>query len=148
MSGIQANWGIGDTTLSNSSAAAVRQIRQLQSNGTVIDLTESPDEIQGELARLTAKEGRFEANGLSCDLKWEQGHRLMGGTSLSCFECPNFTEDPEDPRTVVCRVGRRQESLVDQLQAAVAVETLDEAYIEAVERDIEHCEALAEAVAT
>lgn len=141
---VQANWHVGDLDLPE--VDPLRQIQELKSAATMIDLTRSPAEIHADLRRLTAKEGRFDSQcDLRCDIKWEPTHKLMGGDAKSCYTCPHFTDSRDEGRTALCTLGRRQEDLIGVLTSVRASEALDAAYVAAVERDVNACEELAEA---
>lgn len=141
---LQANWHVGDLVLPD--VDPLQQMSQLQSDATVIDLTGTTGEIEARIAESVEKEGRYEEScGLSCALKWKSDHRLMGGRATSCHVCPQFTQNPDEARMLVCRLGRRQERLLDALEARKTAEALEREFIEAVERDLDASEELAEA---
>lgn len=100
-------------------------ISELKSNATVIDLSRSEPEIHADLRKSLAAESHYDRNGLSCDLKWTEDN----GQRNPCDTCPHYTErtTDTDALAVLCRLGRGQNRLLDELGAIRATERLDEA---------------------
>lgn len=118
--------------------------------GVKVDVTGTADEIHAEMAELVNKEGRYATYaGIECGLKWGAGHAIMGGTVLSCYTCPNYTEYKEGVLGGVCRVGRQQEDLVAMLEAIQREEadSLDAELARHFSDEIEFGAELAEALA-
>lgn len=141
MTGVQANWHLSE--LGDASA----ELNALLSSAEVIDTSRSITELESELSGLITKEGRYWQNAdLSCDLKIQPRHAIMGGSELSCFACPLYTEDKMEARSLICALGRQQETIVKQMQAihtAVSLETeLASAYRDDIGSAIELADAL------
>lgn len=140
---VQANWHISDLVLPDLDPMA--EIEQLKSGATPLDLAGDEATLNEELRRLVEKESRFaEYAGVSCDLKWAPGHVLVGGATNTCFACPEYTEDPDNARSRICALGRRQEGVLAGLKALDEHATLDEELAAAFMRDIEACGELGE----
>jgi hypothetical protein len=145
-----ADWHLGDLDdLSDFNLGdPMEQIRQLQSEGTLVDLNRSAPDVSADLQRSILKEGRMSSQaGIECDLKWEPGHYLMGGSETSCRTCPFFTENPERPLSVLCRIGREQEDLVSELHVIQGNGSLDDELWAAYSRDMDAVEELVQAAA-
>jgi hypothetical protein len=61
-----------------------------------------------------------------------------------CYdECPEYTTDyAHEARALLCALGRRQNDLLDALDASRAADALDEALVAAYERDMAETAAL------
>lgn len=144
MSGtITANWHLGDLDLTGDDPES--DIMDLKRSATVIDLTRGRPEINERLDVLADRESRLAAQGTECELKWKPEHRLMGGHGPSCYTCPHFTQSGDDPCSNVCRIGREQTDLLEELAAVSDLDGLDRELADALTRDIGACEELAEA---
>jgi hypothetical protein len=123
------------------------EIAQLKSEGVELDLTRSVEEIHEALARSLGREASFMAGGVipACDLKWQSDHIINGGRSRSCFRCPLYTADTDDLKSSVCREGRLQEELVNEMRAVLECDSLDAELIHRFESDLEEYAELAEA---
>lgn len=137
----QANWNLTDLVLPEGDP--MREISELKSNAKVIDLTRGEPEIFADLQASLVRESRFDQIGLRCDLKWT----VDGGQRNPCDSCPHFmTDTTEDARGVLCRLGRAQNRLLDELGAVKAAERLDEALVAAYEADGAACDELVAAL--
>jgi hypothetical protein len=131
---------------------AVAEIAQLQSEAAVIDLSRSEAELTDELAALVTKEGLYAARSvdehgkpLECALKWQDHHVLMNDEgTLSCFNCPFYTESKMEARSLICALGREQEDVTEALRGLKIADSLDAELAAAYGRDIEAYSELAE----
>lgn len=119
----QANWNLAALVLPEGDP--MDAITELKSSATVIDLSRDEAEIHADLKRSLIAESRYDANGLSCDLKWTEDN----GQRNPCDTCPHYRErtTETDAMAVLCRLGRSQNALLDELAAVKATERLDEA---------------------
>lgn len=74
------------------------------SSGVTLDLTASEEELGIVFVGLLRREGRLLHQGITCQLK-------DGGQD--CLHCPAATLDPEESRSVLCRLGK-DESTVEK----------------------------------
>lgn len=151
-SAVRANWHLGDLDLpqDDSSPFDVTEV------GKPIDISATEAQLRAELLASIETEGRMyalflhpqtmEEGYVSCDVKWDLGHRLMGGSRLSCFTCPHYTEDEMAPRANICALGRQQESTLTHMEALADHGSLDDELAEAFARDADAADELAEAV--
>lgn len=78
--------------------------------GTPIDLALRPEQVRERFGFQMQREGRLEQMGITCDLKWAEGH--------DCRACPvSQAASKEDMLGILCRVGVKQYDLVDALTA-------------------------------
>lgn len=143
---VQTNWHLGDLELPDDTDP-MAEIAQLKS-GEAIDLIRDEEAVEAEFqATLRREAGIFNFDGTTCKLKWKASHRIAGGSGPSCFTCRHYrgdaTGEANDSRAAVCRIGREQEGLVAELEAIRCKGQLDTAVIEAVERDVDLCTAMA-----
>lgn len=134
---IRANWHVADLDLPDGDP--MTEMSQLQSEGTVIDLTATGASLQSSLQAQLRLEGRVTNRGDGCELKWEDRHVLQGGGSFSCYTCPHFSDE-----RLICRVGRKQMDLIEQLAALRIVDSLETEIAAAHARHIEECVELAD----
>lgn len=150
MSGItQANWHLDALDLSEDDDPA-GDIMALKATADVIDLTRDRAAVQADLDRLAAREARMADNvgvdgmvGVECELKWKPEHKLMGGHGPSCYTCPHFTADGDNARSAICRIGREQHDLIEELGVTTTLDALDAELVAMVARDIDAAEELA-----
>ncbi len=146
---LRANWHLGAIDdLTAASGDPMADIAELAEVGQVVDLSRSEAELVEELEGSLTHEGRFweYADGLECKLKWLPEHVLQGGTGNSCFTCPHYTEDRDDPRSLICKLGRQQEQLVEGIDAVRTADAIDWAMVTAFESDLSSTEEMAEAL--
>lgn len=118
---VRADWHLGDLELPSGDPVMIQDMAD------VIDLSGSEAVIYEELKALLEEEAlTSKLWGVECDMKWESGHRLMGGSRSSCFTCQHFTQDEGNNRTLICRIGREQELTVARLGSARESESLDD----------------------
>lgn len=123
------------------------EIAQLKSEGTVIHLTRTMEEILADLHDTLDHEGRYAENvKLECPLKWRKDHALMGGHGNSCYRCPSYTEDKQTPRSLLCTIGRRQEDLCEEMRTVQAPQFLDRELVTAHCRRVDAGQELADAL--
>ena len=72
------------------------------STGLVMDLTASEEEMASVFVEMLRREGTLFNRGITCKLK-------DGGQD--CLHCPAATLDPEEPRSVLCRLGKDESAL-------------------------------------
>lgn len=150
---VRADWHFDalEQALADEDADPAGEIAQLKSEGTVIDLTATRtlDDVQRDLNALLKKEGRYADNAhLECPLKWEKGHRLMGGQANSCYRCPQYTENREQARSLLCSLGRQQEDLCEEMTQVMVPQKLDLELVAAYCRRIDAGQELADALLT
>jgi hypothetical protein len=128
MSRARANWHFADLVL--PAGDPMQQIAELKSTAKVIDVGRDAAAIHADLKTSLVKEGRYDGIGITCSIKSESTGRTP------CDECPYYTEDVEDdPRGLLCMLGRRQNRLLDELHALQAVDRLDDALVLAYQDD-------------
>jgi hypothetical protein len=150
---VRADWHFDalEQALADADSDPASEIAQLKSEGTVIDLTPTRTlaEVQGDLNALLKSEGRYaEYAHLECPLKWDKGHKLMGGQSNSCYRCPEYTENREHARSLLCSLGRQQEDLCEEMTQVLVPRKLDLELVAAHCRRIDAGQELADALLT
>lgn len=148
---VRADWHVDalEQALAKDDTDPMSEIAQLKSDGKIIDLTRSVAEIQADLKDTLNHEGRYaEYAHLECPLKVAPDHVLMGGQGNSCYRCPQYTEDREYPRSLLCALGRRQEDLCEEMDRAQAPQLLDRALTDAHCRRLDAAQELADALLT
>lgn len=131
----RANWNLADLVLPEGDP--MQAISELKSTAKVIDLERGEAEIFSDLKGSLVKEARYAAGGLKCDLKWS----VDGGARNPCDDCPySRTETTDtDATAVLCRLGRAQNALLDEMAAVRATERLDAALVAAYVRESALC---------
>lgn len=155
MSGsVRANWHLADLDLGDLDPTPMSL-----TDAKPIDLSRTEAELHGELVESLDREARYfdyahrsyDAEGrgvggpLMCELKFGDQHRMNGG-DLSCFECPHHTTSKDDPLSLICVLGRRQEELVGEIHAIQSHGALDAALVAAYEADLIAADEMADAV--
>lgn len=109
-------------------------ISELKSSAKVIDVERDEAEIFEEFKVLLTRESRLSSlSNLTCDLKWTAD----GGRRNPCDSCEHYQARPtaDNALAVLCRLGRQQNALIDEMDAVKAAEKLDEALMAAYEAD-------------
>lgn len=126
----QANWNLGDLRLPEGDP--MQEIAQLKSSAKLIDVDRDVPEIYEEFRVMIERESRLSSlSGVECNLKWTAD----GGRKNPCDDCSHSTTNTEDPLSVLCRLGRRQNALIDEMDAVTAAGRLDDALMAAYEAD-------------
>lgn len=144
---VQANWHLDGLDLPDEDP--MQEIAQLKSEAAPVVLTRTPEEIFEEFSRALRKENDYDAYAdLTCSLKWgEPDSRGQVGERNPCYTCPKYTTDTsDDPLGLLCALGRQQNDLLDELEAAKAEKALDIELMDAFERDVASCEEMAAAL--
>jgi hypothetical protein len=137
---LQANWHLDALDLPDDPGDPLSRVDR------IIDLSKPVAELESELRRHLKREGSIALKyDVDCHLKWGDNHVLMGGSELSCFTCPHFTDDGEEIRSAICWRGRMEEEILGQMDGAVARPALEEALAAAYGRQVDEFEALAAA---
>jgi hypothetical protein len=147
---IRANWHVADLDLPDGDP--MQDMSELQSAATIFDLNVTASDLQDQLDAALRKEGRYfersknnDGSSLACDIKWSHPHMLAGeGGSLTCYNCPHFTASNDDALSVICRLGREQCDLVEQLAGRRLADSLDTELAAAFARDLEASAELAD----
>lgn len=136
----QTNWHLEALVLPEGDPMA--EIAQLKSGATVIEIRER-DAVLADLAQAVRRENGYAVHAdLHCDIKFRDNGRVP-----PCYDCPHFTADFEnDALALLCRLGRGQVDLIEELDAIRAVEELDALMLTSYERDVAACEELAAAL--
>ena len=103
MSDGKAEWKLAEAMESSDPFTAV-----VYSTGLVMDLTASEEEMSRVFVEMLRREGTLFDRGITCELK-------DGGQD--CLHCPAATLDPEEPRSVLCRLGKDESTLEKACQA-------------------------------
>jgi hypothetical protein len=140
---VKTNWHLDGLDLDDG-GDPMGEILELKSGAAVIDLTRDVAILQADLLGSLSMEAFLyrEYDGLHCDMKMAATHRVHGGSGLSCYGCSQYTKDPEDLGSLICREGRRQEDIVGQLSALGEFHRLDDELVAAYERDMASCDEL------
>lgn len=100
MTGAKAVWELAESIDKADPFAAV-----VYSTGIEIDLNASEEELFDLVGKLLHREARLFNRGVTCDLK-------DGGQD--CLHCPEATLDPNNPKAVLCRLGKDQRTVEDR----------------------------------
>lgn len=92
--GVKANWHLAELVADEDPFSSVTY-----STGMTIDLTASEDDLAEQMVRLLMREGRI---GVDCELK-DDGQ--------DCLTCRESTQDPEDPLSRLCRLGKDERTV-------------------------------------
>lgn len=151
--GSRCDWHLGDLGLPDDTDP-LQEIAQLQSEGELIDLAATEEDLIARLDALMDREGRFaqyavDDDGVSpllCNLKHSDQHVLTEkGGALSCFNCPHYTAEPGSAKALICSIGREQETILEQYRAIALADSLEDELIRAYASELEHDAELAEA---
>lgn len=104
MTGVKASWELAESVDQADPFSAV-----VYSTGIEIDLSASEDDLFRLLKRLMYREARLFDKGLTCGLK-------DGGQN--CLHCPAASLDETDPKSVLCRLGKDEQTVADGCHAA------------------------------
>lgn len=139
---VKANWHLAELDLPDDDPMA--GISQLQS-GRVLDLRKGSDALMEELKDTMRTEARYaQTFDLACEDKWTVDADQMARNP--CVTCPLFTADDLNPRSLLCALGRRQESVIDSYLTAKTAEGMDGALLARYEDSFDAAAELAEAL--
>lgn len=103
MTGVKAQWHLADLTdESDDPMGAVAY-----STGVSIDLTAPDEELEALLTSLMLKEGRLFERGITCEYK---------DAGQDCLTCPHATLNVNDRQSVLCRLGKDEQTVANRLQ--------------------------------
>lgn len=108
MTGVKANWHLADLDVDDSDPLDIRQLAK------PINLSGTIPALERELQASLRIEGRKYAQGVYCELKFEEDWP----NTFTCRTCPKRTEDPDNPMFSVCTMSLRQMDIIEELQAA------------------------------
>lgn len=110
---VRAVWNLGDLSLEDEGEDPVQDIMAL---AKPIDLSKSTAQLNEELSRLMKQEARLsDVHGVECERKWGADH--------SCYDCAFYRgDDTEGHEGVLCRLGRRQEDKVEEIETRHALD--------------------------
>lgn len=132
---VRAQWHLAD--LAFDADGDSDPMSDLLNMAKPIDLSEDRASLNERLQSLIQQEARVaEQTGVECDIKYDAGH--------SCLTCPQFTADPDDRMFSVCRIGREQFTILDQLERHKEIEEIEEIALQRMLED--ECDELAEAL--
>lgn len=94
---VRADWHLAKLVADDDPFEAVTY-----STGMTIDLTASEEDLAEQMVKLLMREGRIDAAGISCALK-DDGQ--------DCLTCRSATQDPDDPLSRLCRLGKDERSV-------------------------------------
>ena len=106
MTGVRAVWELAAAMDKADPFGSV-----VYSTGIEIDLNAPEDELFGLIGKLLRRESSLFNRGITCDLK-------DGGQD--CLHCPAATLDPDDQRSVLCRLGKDQRTVEGRYYETVA----------------------------
>lgn len=103
MNGVRAEWHLSDLTDDTIDPMGT----VAYSTGVTIDLTAPEEELQQLLTRLMLREGRLFDTGITCGYK---------DNGQDCLTCPHATLDVGDKQSVLCRLGKDEQTVANRLQ--------------------------------
>lgn len=134
MSGVKANWH-----LDALDAVGFEDPMQV---GVMIDLRDEAT-LRRELNESVRQEASYAHTiGLECSLKWT----ASGDSRNPCYTCPHYTTAEDEPISLLCALGRKQNDLLDALDAHRTRPSLDEELVTFYGDMIESGAELAEAL--
>lgn len=145
---ISANWYLDGLDLPDEDDP-MQAIAELKSNAKIIDVSKTTAEIFEEFSATMVLEAEYEHySHLVCDMKWTvRGPNNAADWRNPCYDCPEYTTDGEhEARALLCALGRRQNDLLTDLDAARVADALDEALVASYERDMADAEQLVAAL--
>jgi hypothetical protein len=135
----QTNWNLEALVLPQGDPMA--EIEQLKSEAAVIEIRDR-DAVLTDLQETVRREDGYSYwSDLECPIKVRNTSRVP-----PCYGCPEYTADKTDPRMLICRLGRQQVDLLEELDAIQAVEQLDLLLATSYEHDVAACEEMAAAL--
>lgn len=77
---------------------------EVQERGLPIEIGNEEARVAKSIQKSLEKEGRLDEQGITCAIK--------DRPDTTCWACPVFTSDSNNPLSVLCRLGREQDRLV------------------------------------
>jgi hypothetical protein len=121
VSGIRANWHLRGLDLSDDGDP----VQHIMDIAKPIDLSEDRAKLSEQLSRLLKMEAVvYDKHGVECDIKWSHN-----GRRPPCLTCPHSKAEAPDGGGylgTICRIGRKQIRVLDQLDRHTEVEALED----------------------
>jgi hypothetical protein len=99
VNGVKAQWNLTEVADEDPFGAV------MYSTGLKLDLNASEEELAEQVVRLLRREGALGRRGLRCALK---------DNGQDCRCCREATLDPAERRSVLCRLGKDQETVEER----------------------------------
>jgi len=84
------------------------------STGVTLDLAASEDELADLYVMLLRREGDLARRGITCELK---------RSGQNCLHCPEATLDPNDRKSLLCRLGKDEYTVEGRCNDLTAART-------------------------
>lgn len=104
-SGVKANWHVNLDVLSDGLADLWAD--EVAETGLPIELGDDSAKLSDKLERTVRQEAYLFNQGVTCQIKDRE--------DTSCWACPVYRGDTDDPVGALCLVGREQERLLTRL---------------------------------
>lgn len=108
MTGVKAQWHLADLTPAEADPFGA----VVYSAGLKVNLSAPVDELMDVLGNLMHREARLDARGITCHYK---------DAGQDCLDCPHATLDPENRQSILCRLGKDQQTVAHNVEARLTL---------------------------
>lgn len=116
MSAVKARWHVDLDQL--GSEVVDLWAEEVEATGLPIDLKSNYAKLSETLTGLLDKEAYLDSQGITCGIKDRQ--------DTSCWACPLYRGETDDPVGSLCIVGREQERVLTRMAVAQEEERADD----------------------